>query len=599
MKSKVLYLLFMAYSVAGQVTIQEVDNWIRDYPFADYSKKDSMLLWSKQLNEAAIKLNYSRAAAYAFRFKGLYFDYSDQPEEAIKYYFDFLTKTKSYGNLNDEMTATGDLVYVYTTTNQHHLAKPLILKFTNYAEKQILDTKKLSTFYNNLGIIYRNENKVDSAVLAYNESLKLKEKLNDLKGISNLKINLTALYIHQKKYKEALKLTDENIEYLLENENKADLWNNYINKAGALDGLKRFNEAKISFNKALYLAKELKSKKLEQVTLEQLSSFYSNQRDFTNAYDYLTKSNELKALLINEETTEKIAGLQEKYNADERERENQLLNAQIESQKSKQISFWLAIGSLIIILTIVAIALIKNKKKNLTIEKQNQKLIQLNSEKNELISIVSHDLASPFTTIKMWLNTINEKSSSSDWKEAKKMILKTVDFGLFTIKKILTIDKDEIKPLNLEKIDIAELLKNLKETFTKETIHKNINLKVKVLQDFEYFVSDQNLITRALQNLISNAIKFSPENSEIILTSRQENQNLVFDVEDFGCGITEEELPKLFNKYNKLSNIPTHNEDSNGLGLSIVKRISEELGGTITVDSTPNKGSKFSLRTKI
>jgi signal transduction histidine kinase len=106
---------------------------------------------------------------------------------------------------------------------------------------------------------------------------------------------------------------------------------------------------------------------------------------------------------------------------------------------------------------------LKNLSKNQLIVAQNQKLKELNTEKNQLMAIVSHDLSSPFTAIKMWANTLNEASKKSDLAEAKEMILKTATFGLHTIQKILTIDKSEINELNLQEVDIANLLKSLYE----------------------------------------------------------------------------------------------------------------------------------------
>ncbi|MCU0326042.1 MAG: tetratricopeptide repeat protein, partial [Spirosomaceae bacterium] len=245
MKNKYLIISILSLTSLfcfGQTSKKEVDEWINTWQYTDAAKKDSMLFWSDKLLNAAKKLNYPRAEAFSLRIRGLYYDFNNQATEATKYYLAFLDKTKSYGGVSDEMSATSDLVYIYFLTNQLAKAKPLVLSFTTRKDKSDLDAKKLATFYNNLGVIYRNEGKEDSAILAYRQSLKIKETLKDQKGLSNLRINLSSLLINQKKFDEALKLTESNLDYLKTNENKTDLWYNLVNKAWCLEGLKRYKE---------------------------------------------------------------------------------------------------------------------------------------------------------------------------------------------------------------------------------------------------------------------------------------------------------------------------------------------------------------------
>jgi signal transduction histidine kinase len=594
----IVFLGLISWKASAQLTTTQVDEWIQHWPYTDVDKKDSMLVWSNQLMNASKVLNYPRAEAYALRFKGLYHDYDNNPTEAIKYYFEFLKKTKVYENVSDQMSATSDLVYIYMLTNQLDKAKPLLLSFTGLRDKTALDPKKLSSFYNNLGVIYRKEDKKDSAILAYQASLTIKEKLKDEKGLTNLRINLSSLLVNQQKYTEALKLTEQNLRYLQKNENKTDLWYNLVNKAASLDGLKRYDECIFYLNEALALAKSLKSETFEQQTIEQISGTYANQKQFADAFEYLRKSNELKSQLINKQTNEKIAELQEQHNAEERERQNQLLNSQLEAQKNKQAAYGIGLAALLIVAGVSLTAYLKNLRKNKLIIAQNQKLNELNTEKNQLMAIVSHDLSSPFTAIRMWANTLNENSKNTDLAEAKEMILKISTFGLSTIQKILTIDKGEIDVLNLQDVDIADLLKNLHERFKAEAEQKNIALKIRALQEKETILADKNLLERALQNLVSNAIKFSHADSEVYISTYQHHQEMIFEVKDFGVGISEHDQGRLFERYNELSTKPTGVETSNGLGLSIVKRIAEELGGTISVQSSLGAGSTFCLKLK-
>jgi len=103
------------------------------------------------------------------------------------------------------------------------------------------------------------------------------------------------------------------------------------------------------------------------------------------------------------------------------------------------------------------------------------------------------------------------------------------------------------------------------------------------------------LVHRIVENLVSNAIKFSPQGRNVWVAISEEGDMVHIKVRDEGQGIEEDELPLLFSKYSKLSSKPTAGEASTGLGLSIVKRIVEELNGKIYCESEAGKGSLFTV----
>ncbi|MBA4850018.1 ATP-binding protein [Emticicia sp. BO119] len=589
-------LLFINWPCFGQLSRKDVDNWIEQQAYTNPENKDSLLIWSSILLKTSIALKYPRAEAYSIRMKGLFHDFNNNPTEATKYYLIFLEKSKSSGNISDEMSATSDLIYIYFLTNQLQKAKPLLLGFTNKTNKAELNQKKLAVFYNNLGIIYRKEGKEDSAIIAYRKCLKIRENLNDAKGLTNLKINLSSLLINKKRYAQALKLTEENILYLYKNKSDTDLWYNLINKAGALEGLKRYNESHKYLENAMTLAKQLQSKEFEKLTYEQFSHAYANQKKFEEAFEYLKKSNLLKEELLTTETNKKIAELRESFNANEREKQNQLLSVQIEVQKNKQNAYLIGIIALLLLSSVIVYTYYKNKSKNILISAQNQKLKDLNTEKNHLISIVSHDLSTPFSTIKLWVNSLDKTSTVKELEIIKINILKTVSHGLQTIKKILDIDKNELKEIDFVQIDLADLTRELVTLYEPILKQKKINFKVRVGHESETILSDKNMLFRLLGNLISNAIKFSNSNSEISLTTKETSQTFSFAIEDSGIGIEKSQLKNLFNRYSITSSKPTQDEDSTGLGLSIVKRLTDELGGEINVESETGKGTKFTVK---
>ena len=104
-----------------------------------------------------------------------------------------------------------------------------------------------------------------------------------------------------------------------------------------------------------------------------------------------------------------------------------------------------------------------------------------------------------------------------------------------------------------------------------------------------------NFLKRVLYNLISNAIKFSPFEKQIVVSVLDHQNNYEISVKDEGPGISKEDQEKLFNKFNKLKNKPTNNESSSGLGLYIVKKLLKNLHGKISVESDLGSGTTFNL----
>jgi two-component system sensor histidine kinase/response regulator len=109
---------------------------------------------------------------------------------------------------------------------------------------------------------------------------------------------------------------------------------------------------------------------------------------------------------------------------------------------------------------------------------------------------------------------------------------------------------------------------------------------------------DRSLIVQIIDNLISNAIKFSNPNTKVKVTLKDENQTIRFEVEDEGPGIMEEDKSRLFQKFQKLHAQPTNGESSTGLGLSIVKKYVEAMKGKVWCESEYGKGSIFIVEFK-
>ncbi|KPM47648.1 ATP-binding protein [Jiulongibacter sediminis] len=608
MTKNLLFLLFLPGLLTAQLTpLEKMDSLYNIAQLYDDAKIDSLRIMGKQLRTLTKESGVPQGELYALRFEGWADEYEGNYGLALPKYLEMLEKARKANDKFSINAAFNDMGAVYLHTNQYERAKSIYQEAISNPELQQDNPKRLSVFYNNLGIAYRRLDLLDSALYSYGESLKIKEELGDERGMADLRINMASLMVKLERYDEAEKYTLQNLDYLKGKDLKADVWANTNNLASVKFGQDKYQEALRLFEKSLGLAEELNSKERIMETQEHLATVHENIGNYRQALSYYRQAESTRQEIINVETNERISELQEQYNARERETENELLNTQLTSQRQQRT---LLIGGLLLALAAVAgiaFALQKNRRKNAQlarqnrlIEKQRDKLTELNSEKNNLISIVSHDLRSPFNSILLWNRTLRENLASSPLKvaESSEMIEKMAGYGQEMIDNILDIERMEINShtIDVQPLPLAEFISELIADFAPAAKGKDITIvnDFNLSEDF-IFQTDGKLLRRALENLISNALKFSNRHAKVWLKVYKDGKKLHFQVKDLGVGISKEDQSLLFKKYGKTASTPTDGEQSTGLGLSIVKRIADELGAKVTVKSEPGKGSVFGL----
>ncbi|MFC2113654.1 ATP-binding protein, partial [Bacteroidota bacterium] len=228
------------------------------------------------------------------------------------------------------------------------------------------------------------------------------------------------------------------------------------------------------------------------------------------------------------------------------------------------------------------------------IEDTNKELLDLNKEKNHLIGIVAHDLRNPLTTSLTIAETLKSTNKmDKDTEEGLGFLVKALNRMNDMISKILDIRIIEQKKINVkcEKTDLEEIIQDVYQNFQEMASNKNITLKLET-KKVHGFV-DRNYLTQVFENLLSNAIKFSPRNSDVWIKIQEDNGEVLVNFLDQGPGIKADEMDRLFGKYQRLSARPTGGEDSTGLGLSIVKKYVDVMGGRVWCESKDGKGSNF------
>ena len=226
-----------------------------------------------------------------------------------------------------------------------------------------------------------------------------------------------------------------------------------------------------------------------------------------------------------------------------------------------------------------------------------RELYDLNQLKNKFLGMAAHDLRNPLASIRGFSEFLKDEETgplNDDQRECVETIHSASENMLNLVNELLDVSVIESGKL------ILDLKLNSIDALVAERVHLNTisaqrkNTRLHV--DFAWkgeAMFDSSRMSQVLDNLISNAIKYSPPDSDIHISVKKVENKLRVSVRDQGTGISPEDRKKLFGEFQKLSAQPTGGEKSTGLGLSIAKKIVEAHGGTIEVESELGSGSTF------
>lgn len=514
-----------------------------------------------------------------------------------------------YDIMADSLTCIG---IIHDKLNNYSNALKAYLRALRLYEK-LKSKQKIAIVLSNIGLIYTNINDFKSALKFYSQALDIAEEEQDNESLLVTSINLGLT--HQKLGNlsdaerfllEALKLAgllnDKHresiatdiiaeiestydrskafstfkgslaLKYELNDKRGISKVHSFLGQLLLLDN--KLDESETSFREALNIAEEIGLKKSVYEINKFLSEIYRKKEDYKTSLNYLQTAYKKELEYLNEQSEVKAKNIATQIEIEQAQKE-----AELERLKNVEL----------------AKALDEVKQLNISLN-------ELNIEKNEFMAIAVHDLKNPLQNILSTARVIKNTESLSEEqiKDFTYNIISQTDrmFGL--IKKLL--DHNAIEQGNIEsrssKFPLNELCRELVKNFTGEAEKKELNLVYADKSGNAILNTDKILLYEILQNLVSNAIKFSSKDKNITLQTSKLDNDVIIEVIDEGPGFTDKDKERVFSKFAKLSAKPTGNEHSTGLGLSIVKKLCEFIGADVTFESTLGKGTKFTVMLK-
>ncbi len=463
----------------------------------------------------------------------------------------------------------------------------------------------------NLGVTYYYMKDYDLALEYYELARNMTETEIDSPRLNMIAItNIGNVLIEMDRFDEAEKHLEKAIQFFDEN-------NYYVNLSGSNLYLAKLYKRTRDYEKALKYAERGRDIALSinqsQYTLEgyeMVAKVYERLGDYENAHEQFKKYHAEHTKVLNLERITQISQIQNQFDIEQKDQQIDLLNkeAALSAVQLSEQMLWrnfLLIGLLFLVVITTLLYYLNSQRKRANmllnkrrkeIEKQNEKLLQLNEEKNQFMGIAAHDLRNPLSSI-IGITDLLETTIKDDQENKTyiDIIRQSSDRMLNMINNFLDVNLIEngLSEKNLELENISELLQEIANAYKNKADSKGIHLEINLLKENITVLLNKGNFRSIIDNLLSNALKFSEKGSTVTLSVNLRNEHVEICVKDTGLGIDEADQKKLFKRFSRLSNKPTGNESSTGLGLYIVKNLTESMNGTISCESKVGKGTVF------
>ena len=575
-----------------------------------YNDPQLALSYAMQADSLSLQINFQRGRAVSLnRIGAAYWSLGDL-EEGLAH---FIESKKAAEAIDDRYLVAknvGNMGIIYGAAGNHESA------IVYYREslplfKQLENHERLAVTYNNMGKSFLELGQYDSAV----HYLKLAEPLaksypNSL--LSFIYLKLADVWYRQRAYDKALEYLNLTMDLSLKYDEKRSLamCNQMLAEISLVKEEK--DKALVYSREAVNLANTTSSRELQYATYKTYGKALAALNQFDSAYFYQKKSSQLRESLQNDSNQERLNLMQYDH---QREEIGQLLREkdQEKTMRQQQRAQIFLLYGLLIMTAILIVVLYRSRyiklKNNQTLQQRNQEireqkeniakqasqLRELNTTKDKILSIISHDLKSPLNSIAGSLSLLQEGLISPDeFMTFIPDLSKNVNYTSGLLDNLLHWAKNQLgqgNTVNPECINMQHMVANKVELLKPSASQKEVSLIAAVDQPYRVYADDV-MIQIVLQNLISNAIKFCQKGDSIVVKAFHEGDHCTICVSDTGLGISEENQQKIFSKTN-FTTRGTANEKGTGLGLQLCQDFVEKNCGKIWLKSQEGKGSEF------
>jgi signal transduction histidine kinase len=609
-----LFICLLPFRCLYGADLQAIDSLLSESQAVQYDQKELAIAYIKKARELAEGVEDPKLMARINNQEGTVYYISGDYELALRRFLEAFDYAVQGDFISQKEYAMNGRALVLMVEREFELAKGLFEECIGINTIHG-DSVRLARNHFNLGILHNELFELEKAMSHLDIALEFlvnfpKQGLNSM--VNN---RMAQVYFEMGEFDNALS------KYRLVLEDSSSLTN--WEKTFALTGLAQLKLETGDLDEALVLGKEALSTAefhganwdLQKIT-ELLSAIYKAKGKFDKAYEFLELSQIYTDSLYNEEKSRQIARLHLKLS----QAENEKLKAESEIDQAvlKQRNRLLVFLSLLILFLGFTVYFFRKtirlkekfnkslEKKNRAIEKQknyigqqNKNLSEINLAKTKLLSIISHDLRSPINSIKQLLEMKGKGYfNEDDENEAYGLLTLQVENTEIMLNELLQWANSQLDGLepNPSDVDLAEVVSEVLIGYSFQIKTKSLNAEHNGNKRI-FIRIDRVQLKIILQNLIGNAIKFTPEHGIIKVYYVLEESYVICHIEDSGVGV-DEHYHNLINSrsYTRMpSKVGTANEKGTGLGILLVKQFLDLNGGMLKMESKTEAGSHFIL----
>ncbi|MBI1221474.1 MAG: tetratricopeptide repeat protein [Bacteroidetes bacterium] len=583
-----------------------------------YGNYDSSLKYWEAARDLYRAERDSLSWAKMERLIGVYYDIHSEISEALPHFVLSKDLYKATGNRVGLGEIYLSLGIIYQRLERFDLALENDMLALQIARDEN-NHRMIGPIYNNLGSLFQLMQKLDSAEKYLKYALDVQIKAGNEIGIARTYHNLGTLEYKRDNPKQALEY------YILSIQKKSsmdesDIMSTYLQIGQCYTQLNQFDSARRILNEVLQSSEKNQNLQRQLEAYQYLSQLEERVGDYPKSLSYFKLFKELSdsALVLGYNNAlkeqEAIIGLDQ-----EKERNQELINAQRENEHLLRRTEWgirmlIFLSFLLLLLIVFLVYNRRNLQRNRVIlsklndelheyshhlQKNNERLESIMKEKNDLVSVLAHDLRSPFGKIQSIVQLFELTDDEAEKKSYLLMMDNITRDGIALINDLIDLSRLEQNQLveehqkRLNSFLLSDVFKRLETSFSSHLNAKNI--KVQMNLSSEPLLNREDYCERICDNLLSNAIKYSFPDGVIRIDSKVEGEMMHIWIEDNGPGFKRSDYAGLFQRFSRLSAKPTGIESSTGLGLYIAKKLAESIGGDIVLESQEGQSAKFRI----
>ena len=526
--------------------------------------------------------------------------------------------------LNDDLTnseALGNIAECFSYQSLLDSAVTYYVKAVKLSEK-LNNTKKMASYYNGMGIVFYQLGDYEKSISYLKKAADIKYKEGDMLYYTTINCNISAILQRRGKFNEAIALLLDS-EKKLKNFDKVEILANLYNTLGSayqlgkknLDSAeyyyaknialiskpeheafrlaaylnigqlyiesKQYDRAEFNLMKALDLSISLSRKNERIHAYENLSNLYEAKQDYKNALYYKNLQTTLRDSIFNVDREKLIQDLENKYQLEKKDLQISGQELIIQKEKNKK--------TIIIFLAFIVALLLTGVAFYFWLKKRSRE--SLEKTKSRLFQNIAHEVRTPLTLINGPLSVLKQELQNDRNKAQFDLIEKNSEKLVLLLDELLVASKLEREDFKTHYLvgDIVLFTKNLTDNFYPEAEKNKVSLHFICNKESFPVSFPANAYEKIVNNLISNAIKYNKPEGSVTVHLQLTGNTLSLEVKDNGIGMTKAEKENIFTRFYRAET--QKSKPGFGVGMAVVKELTDLLKGTIEIQSEPGKGT--------